>query len=438
MTWYPAMAGARRRRGPVVLAVAVLVLVAVVLTWRLADRPPSPARSDTAGEPAGSLADERSTGLADPTEEIARIAGQVADVRGLALRSPVDARLVEQAELQRVIAREVGQDGGATGDGASRARLLAALRMLPRDHDLAGDLRELQDEQAVGLYVPGERRLYVHTEGRTTPQLRWASAHELVHALQHQHVDLEAMLRHPQGVLDAELAALALLEGDAVVTQEAWSRRFQTDDERRGLSERAAIPLLPLAGQQSPYLSERFAFPYDAGARFVVALIEEGGFAAVDAALADPPRSTADILDPQRYLAGTPVVTPELDEDPGPSWAAARNDELGAFDLREMLRPLGEARAAELVGGWAGGRVRSWEANGEVVVGGVVAYTAEEGAAALCAALPGWWRVAARAEEAGPRLLSSPDGAMAYRCDGSTVRFAVGPDERSVRALTGS
>lgn len=453
MSWYPAEQGRRRlARGPtaalslaVGVAVAAVVVAAVWLPATSVEQerasPPTAAASPGAA-PASSAGTERSTGLLDPGEEIARIAGQVADVRGLTLREPVAASLLDQQALQTVLARLTSDDdgvggAGATGDAAARARLLTTLRLLPRNRDLASAVRRLQADEAVGLYSPDERRLYVRDEGRTTPQLRWASAHELVHALQHQHVDITALLEHPVGALDAELAALALLEGDAVVTQEAWSQRFQTAEERQQLGAGAAVPLLGLAGQQPVYLTERFSFPYVAGARFVVWLLESGGFPAVDAALSNPPQTTAEILEPDRYLAGLEVVEVDLGEGLAAEWTSVRDDELGAFDLLELLRPLGATRASELTMGWSGGRVRSWERGGEVSVAGAVAFASTDGAKSLCEALPGWWRVAARAEDAGARLLSSEDGWMSYRCAGAQVRFAVAPDAQTARALAG-
>ena len=55
-----------------------------------------------------------------------------------------------------------------------------------------------------------------------------------------------------------------------------------------------------------PYLERRLLFPYTAGEAFVRALRARGGHRLLDRAFAHPPRTSAAVLDPARFLAGDP------------------------------------------------------------------------------------------------------------------------------------
>jgi hypothetical protein len=448
MEWYPLERGAvRRRRWPWAFLAGAVALAALVTAALFLRSDPSPIAEAPASPPPAVAAEQTPAQALDAfpdvvdhrgaAEEIAQIAAQVADIRMLDLRETIDATFLPTAELVELLTELTAEEEGAARPLESRARLLAALHMLPADADLAAVLRIVHDESVVGLYVPSEQRLYVaQEEAGSTPRSRWTSAHEIVHALQDQAFDLGPLLEHPEGALDAELAALAVLEGDAVVTQELWSRRFQTEIERSQLGDGLAPAGIPVPGRLPRYLTARFAFPYEAGGDFVVALMEHGGFEAVNAALANPPRTTSEILHPDRYLAGMVPVDVEVQADPGPGWVPSRTDEMGEFDVRAMLDQLGTARAAQLAAGWAGGTARSWERNGHTAVALAIAFETDESAAALCAALPGWWQAATGASPQGAGAVAGPGGSLSFACDGQTVRIGVAPDPTVAQTLS--
>ena len=75
----------------------------------------------------------------------------------------------------------------------------------------------LLTEQVAGYYEPKTRQFYladwIDIDGQ-----RPIMAHELTHALQDQHFNLRRFDHWPKGDSDAELAAHALIEGDATLT----------------------------------------------------------------------------------------------------------------------------------------------------------------------------------------------------------------------------
>ena len=134
--------------------------------------------------------------------------------------------------------------------------------------------------------------------------------------------------------------------------------------------------------------------PYSDCSRFVGALYNEGGFAALDAAWADPPRSTEHILHPERYLAGDApqigALTP-LTDTLGAGWEQIEDDILGEFFLREYLdQQLATSVAERAAEGWGGDRyVVYWnEATDGLVMALRLVWDTAEDATEFAAAYP--------------------------------------------------
>ena len=127
-------------------------------------------------------------------------------------------------------------------------------------------------------------------------------------------------------------------------------------------------------GHAPPVLISSLSFPYSSGYRFVETLYDAGGFEAIDAAWADPPRSTEHILHPERYLAGDApqiVTLPPLTDTLGVGWELLEDDILGEFFLREYLdQQLAAAVAERAAEGWGGDRYAVYwnEATGGLVM----------------------------------------------------------------------
>jgi len=192
---------------------------------------------------------------------------------------------------------------------------------------------------------------------------RTTLAHELTHALQDQRFGLERLTDEGAGAgLDSEAksAFRALVEGDASLLESQytdghiapheylWIARHLIDHDRSAL-------------EQTPrFIRDSLGFPYEAGEVFVRALHAEGGWPAVDAAYADPPISTEQILHPERYLAGdrprrVPMVA--LTDTLGSRWRWVDEDIVGEFALRQHIATaISPTLAAVAAEGWGGDR----------------------------------------------------------------------------------
>src|ERR671914_2448264 len=93
---------------------------------------------------------------------------------------------------------------------------LKKLGLVPQDFELRPFIISLLTEQVAGYYDPKRQEFFladwIDLDGQKP-----VMAHELTHALQDQHFNLKRFEKWPKGDSDAELAAHALIEGDATL-----------------------------------------------------------------------------------------------------------------------------------------------------------------------------------------------------------------------------
>jgi hypothetical protein len=112
--------------------------------------------------------------------------------------------------------------------------------------------------------------------------------------------------------------------------------------------------------------AEGLIFPYTKGFVFAQTLYSRGGWATIDAALADPPISTEQILHPEKYLASprdVPMATgvPPLTDTLGAGWVYRDTGTIGEFELGLMLRENDVSSFASAAEGWGGGQYDLYE-----------------------------------------------------------------------------
>jgi hypothetical protein len=198
-----------------------------------------------------------------------------------------------------------------------------------------------------------------------TPSNQIVLAHELRHALQDQYIDVHRVVPESVGDFDdRRVAFMALLEGDATMVMERFLMR------RLGVPATSAAVDLGAAGFATPplpgvppVLRDHLIVPYLAGRDFVRALHDRGGWAAVRTAWTDPPRSTEQVLHPEKYLAREE-----------PRAVSGRTAPAGARLIQEGV--LGEALTRTLLGagnesaaaGWGGDLYQVWDVGGRTLV----------------------------------------------------------------------
>jgi hypothetical protein len=311
-----------------------------------------PAQPLTVGE----LAAEAALGL----QELSRI-------RGLPQPS-FQVRMVVRSreERRRFVAGEFRRKW-APGQLDAERRALSAWGLVPAGFDLETFLADLIVEQAAAYYDP-VAKLMVLASWLGADEQREALAHELVHVLQDREVDLDRFLAAAPGESDRALARQVLIEGEAVALAFDRTLRRQGTDLaaidvgplRRAIAGSATGPAL---GRAPRFLRTLLTFPYADGLGFVHAFRRRHPWSAFSRLYRDPPRSTAQILHPERYLDRREdpvrVTLPDLAPALGPGSRRVIEDEMGEFGLTGVLQEfLGDAAAAT---GWRGDRYALWE-----------------------------------------------------------------------------
>jgi hypothetical protein len=336
------------------------VVVAALLATGAAAQEPPPGPADLInGLLAGLM------GFKEVTA--AELQADVAEVGGVPFKAPVPLDFITPKEL-RAYLKEVLDDEYPPERADADARLLIALDLLPAGTSLRDLRARLLEDNVAGFYDerPGRKKLYAVSEDRTmTPSNQIVLAHELRHALQDQYIDVHLSVPDAVGDFDdRRVAVMALLEGDATIVME----RFLM--QRLGLPASSAAADLAEAGFATPplpgvpaVLRDHLIVPYLAGRNFVRALHERGGWPAVRQAWTDPPRSTEQVLHPEKYVAR---------EEPrrvtgGAAPAGGRliaEGVLGEALTRTLLGVGADAAAA----GWGGDLYQVWDVGGRTLV----------------------------------------------------------------------
>ena len=349
--------------------------------------------------------------------------------RGLQAKAPIPAGTLEEAGLKKKLLESMGQHLSAETLRAAEISL-KAFGLIPETMNLGTYLPELLTSQVAGYYDT-ERKYLAMVHRGPAPSAAddgpsdedMVLVHELTHALQDQSFDLVKLEKEDDPLTDSGTALTALAEGDATLTMTNF--RSQTSVERLPNSDRvvvalgsdpdrmmAALPDLPGADQfaQAPvWLRDNLIFPYLNGMAFCISARMRGGQKLLDYAFAtDPPRSTEQVLHPEKWHTrrDDPVVIrlPDLGPDLS-GYRKAADGVMGELGIRSLLREgLGDkTRAVEAATGWGGDRFAVYEkAGGGRLLVWVTDWDSEADAREFRTALAGLgrgWRV----EAVGPQ-----------------------------------
>ncbi|MGH7551858.1 MAG: hypothetical protein ACREMQ_02385, partial [Longimicrobiales bacterium] len=256
----------------------------------------------------------------------------------------------------------------------------AFLGLVPDSLDLRALLLDLYAEQIVGYYDPTEKKLFV-VEGVGAAAVMPVLAHELVHALQDQHINLDSLIARERGN-DRQSAAQAAIEGHATLVMFS----LLAEDVAQNPVDPATLPnpadqLRPgLEAQTSDFpvfrtapriLRETLLFPYVAGSRFVQDLWRSQPEAERSAPIgAFLPQSTEQVLNPigrfvevrddptDLLLEDAPATDGAGNTSASDRWTAEYENGLGRLEVGLFLEEhlgIGADSAAE---GWDGDRFR--------------------------------------------------------------------------------
>ncbi len=293
---------------------------------------------------------------------------QVSEITGLKLLTPLKKTLRSRDEIRAYVVREMDEEK-KPAERYAEARSAEAFGLIPKGFDLDNFMVDLLTEQIAGLYDPKAREFYI-ADWIPLDDQRMVMAHELTHALQDQHFQIEAWEKAARPNDDAELAREAVLEGSAM----AAMIDYLLKGTGHSVEDLPAIDPSIFAGdmskspklQEAPqFLKDAMIFPYFGGLTFSTAILKPAGWNGLSAVFMKPPLSTQQILHPALYKSGkapAQVTIPAFEQLLGADWTKIDENVMGEFGWKEILKQfLGEERATPLAAAWGGDRYVLYE-----------------------------------------------------------------------------
>lgn len=306
----------------------------------------------------------------DPTApiDVQSLASEVASVRHVTLAHPIEAQALPEAPfVDRLFAARTAHTRTSGDDDAFWSAFgFAATGQSARD-----STRRALEQGVLGFYDPAAKKLFLRGASgdaqRIVPSKRedlFVLAHEIEHALQDQNFGLSDGRTRGD---DETLAFRALVEGDARLTtigfamaelgvSDHWVARatyFMRSMSADEMMKREGVQQEELV--KAPALVRRFIlFPYVEGTAFAGDLVRAGGLELLDGAFAHRPRSTEQVLHPEKYVAGeepVPVAVPQ----PPEGWHRVKAGMMGELVTSVFLGQCASAAgAAQAASGWGG------------------------------------------------------------------------------------
>ncbi len=313
-------------------------------------------------------ADSKPATDADFIAAAEEVLGQMSQITGLKLVTPLKKSLRSREEIRAYVIKQMNEDKNPVERYADQ-RSAEAFGLLPKGFDLDSFMVNVLTEQIEGLYDPKTHEFYIADWSPLADQ-RMVMAHELTHALEDQHFQIETWVKAARPNEDAELARDAVLEGSAMAAMVDYlmlgTGRSLKDvpdfDPGMLIGDLGSTPTLQKA---PPFLKDVLIFPYLGGLTFSAAVMKNTGWAALPGVFEKPPVSTQQILHPALYRSGkTPasVTLPRLEKLLGDNWSKLDENIMGEFGWKEVLKQfLDNGRARTLAAAWDGDRYAAFE-----------------------------------------------------------------------------
>ena len=294
-----------------------------------------------------------------------------ARVRGLELKSPIKKGIKSREEITGFITGKINEDYNPERI-LLEEKVLKKTGLLPEKIDYQKSVIDLMTEQVQGFYDPEERMLFIASWLPMSDQ-EPVMIHEITHALQDQHFDLQARFHSFRNMDNDDylLAQQSLFEGDATVlalqyTIEPFKRHFSELPDLAFIMEtqmEAEMSKSPVLSATPQFLRESLIFPYGYGASFLQAIWKQNpSWEAINKIYSDPPTSTEQIMHPEKYY-GTrdnpkPVDATAKAAKLGSEWKIPYKSVFGEFMTGQLLElHMNNDRAKRAAAGWGGDEV---------------------------------------------------------------------------------
>jgi hypothetical protein len=243
------------------------------------------------------------------------VADEVAELRGWPFKTPVPKNVRTEDELRAYMIETFAKD--FPGDLPDRVGAsLSMVGLLPAGADLMSLMMDVLMNQVGGFYDPPTKTFYmINRQGVSMPPavMQMMVAHELTHALDDQYVSLDALVHTYERTEDSDFAVASVVEGSATILMSRYLTRLQLAGK---LTMQDLTALMESEMERSKPLMEAPPYFHTIIARYTLGMLfllrndltllmnPDAGKIVGDrflAAAADPPRSSEQILHPEKY-----------------------------------------------------------------------------------------------------------------------------------------
>ncbi len=240
----------------------------------------------------------------------AEVLKETSSIRELPVLKAVSSGAQSRQQIEHMLISKLDQQVSAR-QGHAIEQSLKKFGLVPSNFAYRPFIISLLTEQVAGYYDPAARRFHL-ADWISLEAQKPVMAHELTHALQDQHFNLKRFENWPRGDSDAELAAHALIEGDATLAMTHYLFRHPLLAMEFARSFGSDATKSEKFDQAPRALRETLIFPYIQGSDWATKVHQEGGWAALTGAYSRLPLSTEQILHSEKYFNHEYPVTVRL------------------------------------------------------------------------------------------------------------------------------
>ena len=307
---------------------------------------------------------------------VAKTLVRVTELRGIAATKEVPGKVLARDQLIARVKQHVSVE--IPPEAIEReGTTLKLLGFVPNDFDYGKEMFALLESQLAGYYEPEDGTMYMAAD-LDGMNAEATLAHELVHALQDQHWDLKKRSKYAPGQSDRSGTLAALAEGDATsamadyIVSRMDPSKTALDVPEEVFTEQVLGSMNSGDSAHAPHIMRTsLVAPYVDGLLFVNALRRRGGWAAVNQAWDEMPKTTEQILHMSKWLAKEPALTVARPTAAtlGADWSAVDEDTYGEQQMRLMFEEwMGRDEAKTTASGWGGDRGAIWTSGGKTAL----------------------------------------------------------------------
>lgn len=220
------------------------------------------------------------------------------------LERPV-VELVDVDTMTQIVLDDIENDLASDPEGAAESLAFArSIGFFAADQDFLDVYEIFVSGGVLGVYFPTSDRLLVRSDGELSLSAKATVVHELVHAFDDQHFNLDRPELGADG--DAAWAFTAAVEGSASYVEDLWRATLSEEESAALTAEELAIDVGDIFSLDFGFLIYQTSV-YDYGQTWLLRRLPGEGIAAIDDALINGAPSSEVVIEPLDADALVPV-----------------------------------------------------------------------------------------------------------------------------------